>query len=608
LIRTGTGTTGDPYQVSLITTCSANQLLKYSGTSWACATDIDTDTDAQTVSWNSTSNILTISGGNTADLTSLLDNTDSQTVSTSGAGNSRTLTISGGNTIALADNDTLRDLSCISTQVAKWNGTSWACATDIDTDTDAQDLSLTADTLSLVNGGSVDLTPYLDNTDSQALSWNGGTRTLSLANGGSVVIPDADTTYTAGTGITLSGTTFALTNTGVAPGTYNLVTVDAQGRITSANNIAYLTSEQDGVIGNEIADVTSGSGLIRTGTGTTGDPYQVSLITTCSANQLLKYSGTSWACATDIDTDTDAQTVSWNSTSNILTISGGNTADLTSLLDNTDSQTVSTSGAGNSRTLTISGGNTIALADNDTLRDLSCASTQVAKWNGTSWACATDIDTDTDAQDLSLTADTLSLVNGGSVDLTPYLDNTDSQALSWNGGTRTLSLANGGSVVIPDADTTYTAGTGITLSGTTFALTNTGVAPGTYNLVTVDAQGRITSANNIAYLTSEQDGVIGNEIADVTSGSGLIRTGTGTTGDPYQVSLITTCSANQLLKYSGTSWACATDIDTDTDAQTVSWNSTSNILTISGGNTADLTSLLDNTDSQTVSTSWSWKL
>jgi hypothetical protein len=86
-----------------------------------------------------------------------------------------------------------------------------ACATDIDTDTEAQDLSLTADTLSLVNGGSVDLTPYLDNTDSQALSWNGGTRTLSLANGGSVVIPDADTTYTAGTGITLSGTTFALT-------------------------------------------------------------------------------------------------------------------------------------------------------------------------------------------------------------------------------------------------------------------------------------------------------------------------------------------------------------------------------------------------------------
>jgi hypothetical protein len=290
--------------------------------------------------------------------------------------------------------------TCSNGQLLKWNGTSWACATDIDTDTDTQDLSLTSNTLSLVNGGSVDLTPYLDNTDSQALSWNGGTRTLSLANGGSVVIPDADTTYTAGTGITLSGTTFALTNTGVAPGTYNLVTVDAQGRITSANNIAYLTSEQDGVIGNEIADVTSGSGLIRTGTGTTGDPYQVSLITTCSANQLLKYSGTSWACATDIDTDTDAQTVSWNSTSNILTISGGNTADLSSLLDNTDSQTVSTTGAGNSSTLTVSGGNTIALADNDTLRDLSCISTQVAKWNGTSWACATDIDTDTDAQDL----------------------------------------------------------------------------------------------------------------------------------------------------------------------------------------------------------------
>lgn len=127
----------------------------------------------KTLSFNTTTNILTIAGGNTVDLSSLKDNSDSQTLSVTGSGLTRQLVISGGNTVALADSDN-------------------------------QSLSLSSNTLSLADGGSVDLSPYLDNTDNQALSWNNATRTLSLANGGSVVIPDADTTYSAGTGITIS--------------------------------------------------------------------------------------------------------------------------------------------------------------------------------------------------------------------------------------------------------------------------------------------------------------------------------------------------------------------------------------------------------------------
>ena len=52
------------------------------------------------------------------------------------------------------------------------------------TDNDNQALSLSANTLSLTNGGSVDLSNYLDNTDAQALSLSANT--LSLTNGGSV--------------------------------------------------------------------------------------------------------------------------------------------------------------------------------------------------------------------------------------------------------------------------------------------------------------------------------------------------------------------------------------------------------------------------------------
>ncbi|MCB1236874.1 MAG: hypothetical protein KDM91_17535, partial [Verrucomicrobiae bacterium] len=55
---------------------------------------------------------------------------------------------------------------------------------DADPTNELQALTLGSNTLSLTNGGSVNLASYLDNTDAQALSLAGNT--LSLANGGSV--------------------------------------------------------------------------------------------------------------------------------------------------------------------------------------------------------------------------------------------------------------------------------------------------------------------------------------------------------------------------------------------------------------------------------------
>ena len=67
-------------------------------------------------------------------------------------------------------------------------------------------------TLSLTDGGSVDLSGYLDNTDTQDLSLSDNT--LSLTDGGSVdlsgYLDDTDTTYTAGTGLTLIDTEFSV--------------------------------------------------------------------------------------------------------------------------------------------------------------------------------------------------------------------------------------------------------------------------------------------------------------------------------------------------------------------------------------------------------------
>jgi hypothetical protein len=129
--------------LGLIATCGNGQILKWNSSAWKCSDDVDTDT-----------------------------NTDAQTLSVSGSGASRTISILNGNTISV-------------------------------TDYDNQELSLDSNLLSLINGGQVDLSPYLDNTDSQALSWDGASRKLSLTSGGEVIIPDANTTYSAGDGLSL---------------------------------------------------------------------------------------------------------------------------------------------------------------------------------------------------------------------------------------------------------------------------------------------------------------------------------------------------------------------------------------------------------------------
>ncbi|HMS93290.1 MAG TPA: hypothetical protein PKD28_02760, partial [Candidatus Saccharibacteria bacterium] len=103
----------------------------------------------------------------------------------------------------------------------------------------------------------------------------------------------------------------------------------------------------------------------------------------------------------------------------------------------------------------------------------TCTTGQLLKWSGTAWVCSADIDTNTDQQNLNLTGTTLSISGGNSVNLAPFLDNTDNQALAWTPGTRTLTLTNGGSVVIADANTTYTADNGLTMTGTNTQLGGT---------------------------------------------------------------------------------------------------------------------------------------
>ena len=115
--------------------------------------------------------------------------------------------------------------------------------------------------------------------------------------------------YTAGTGLTLTGTTFSITNTAVSAGSYGLaasvptIAINAQGQITSASNTAIAIN------GNQITSGTVGSAYITgsytgiTGVGTltagtwTADAVQALYggtgLTSYTAGDLIYASGTS---------------------------------------------------------------------------------------------------------------------------------------------------------------------------------------------------------------------------------------------------------------------------------------------------------------------------
>ncbi len=89
-----------------------------------------------------------------------------------------------------------------------------------------QTLSLTTNTLNLSNGGSVDLSGYLDNTDNQDLDLSG--HTLSLTNDASTVDLSTYLDNTDNQDLDLSGNTLSLTN--------DASTVDLSGYLDNTDN------------------------------------------------------------------------------------------------------------------------------------------------------------------------------------------------------------------------------------------------------------------------------------------------------------------------------------------------------------------------------------
>ena len=569
---------------------------------------IDTDTDNQTVdtfSYHFGTITLALEGDNeapyTLDVSQLLDNTDDQTLFLSGS----SLSIEDGNSVDLSQlldntdnqsvdtflisNDTLYfalendgqpphfviippgidslnqllDVEAAPTagQVLQWNGSLWVAGT-------------------VTSGGDADSDP---GNEIQTLSYNAATDEISLSlGGGTIDITEVDTDRQTVDSFLLQGNTLilALERDGEAPYTVDLSGLGGGGgsdnqtvdTFTIASNILTLALERDAE-----------------------DPYTVDL-------------------SPYLD-NTDGQTLSL--VTNTLSISGGNSVDLSPYLDNTDGQAIDTFAlVGNTlqislesdgvpaetvdlsiyadntddqvleltgTELTIEDGNAVDLAGIDT--DKQTVDSFLISSNTLILALERDAEApytvnlapyldNTDAQTLGLVTNTLSITGGNSVDLSPYLDNTDAQTLSLAGNS--LSISNGNSVnlsaINTDAQTLTYTGLG--------ALSITG--------------GNSVDLSDLLDNTDAQTLSLSGTLLSISNGNSVNLSGIDTDDQTL------TYSGAGALSIAGGNSVDLSDLLDNTDSQQLVLSG--NSLSITGGNSVSLVPYLDNTDDQKIDT------
>ena len=368
---------------------------------------------------------------------------------------------------------------------------------------------------------------------------------------------DSNTTYSAGSGLTLTGTTFSV---GTGQITNSMI---ADNAVTSAKIAA-------GAITNTNI---SGSAAI--------DLSKIALPSASVNNgKVLKSNGTAWIADTDINTTYSAG-AGLTLTGTVFSVGAGQITG-SMIADNAITSTKIAAGAITNTNISNSAAIDLTKI---ALPAASSNSGKVLKSNGTAWIAGDDNNTDTNTtytagSGLTLTGTAFSVgtgqITGGmiadnaitstkiaagtitnanisssaAIDLSkialPSAATNSGKVLKSNGSTWVADTDN-------DSNTTYSAGSGLTLSGNAFSvgtgqITSAMIADGTIASADLSqmgaSNGQVLKWTGTAWapsvdlgLTTEVDGIVGNEVTDATASGGLVRSGAGTAASPYTLGI-----------------------------------------------------------------------
>jgi hypothetical protein len=286
-------------------------------------------------------------------------------------------------------------------------------------------------------------------------------------------------------------------------------------------------------------------------------------ITVPATGQVLEWDGSSWIPADDDDTAYSAGTG--------LSLSGTEFSVDTSTIQQ---RVIGVCGAGYAIRQINADGSVVCEADDDTLTGLSCASGQIAEWNGATWVCGDDdVGTGGGGGDITAVYAGHGLGGGGESGgttlyvLTSTIQSRVSDACSTGYSIRAVNQ-DGSVVCEADDDTTYSAGTGLDLDGSTFNVDTSTVQQRVNGTCPTGSSIRVVNADGS--VTCEADDDSGGDITAVNAGTGL--TGGGTSGDVtvnadttyMQRRVSSTCAAGSSIRVIGSDGSVTCEADDDT--------------------------------------------
>ena len=662
--------------------CTGNQILKWNGTAWACAADQDTTYSAGAgLNLSGSTFSLADQAVTTAKLadsavTSVKvqdgaigtgDLADNSVTTAKIPDSAVTSAKIADATIALAD---LGQNGCSGGQVMKWNGTAWACAADSDSGGDITAVTAGAGLSGGGTSGAVSLAADTTVVQSRVAGTCPAGSSIRVVNADGTVACETDD---VGTGWSLTG------NTGTNPATDFVGTTDNQALELRVNSLRALRLEPNGTSpnvlggfpGNSVTGgaagaviagggaffLTNNAGLFGAVGGGEGNAATGSHATVPGG--FLNKAGGDYSFASGNrarvrnatesgDANGDEGTFVWSDSDNVdffstgpnqflIRAAGGvgiNTASplaalhvagtvrMTGLMlpsGASNGLVLTSDGLGNGTWQPAGGGDITAVntaagsglqggvatgAANLSLLT-SCSANEILKWNGSTWACAPDQNTTyTAGAGLNLTGTAFSLADlgvttakiadsavtsakiaDGTIALADLGQNgcTGGQILKWNGTTWACAADadSGGDI------TAVTAGIGLSGGGTTGAVSLAVDSAVVQSRVggTCPAGSSIRVVNPDGTVVCETDDDSGGDITAVTTAAGTGLQGGVATG-AANLSLLTSCGANQILKWNGTSWACAADADAGGDITAVTAG-----MGLTGGGTSGAVSL-----------------